>query len=322
MAKGKKNQLPSLTVEELEQLDLWLASNAEQIPDVVKKALSHYESLRVGLADGGAKLRAVLIQFRLALGITPSSEKRQSSGSPIGALGAPRSKDPKEQLILSIAHLDQLKEWHKKMARQHARKAKNLVDKLTKLEDIELTPEEVAEDKQEAAEYVQRLQLGEGADPSFESPNQAFMKGGDVRLEEEQAVALVDPVLLEGEQIVDRLIDERLRYGFNITVSQVTVAVEKVIVKDVGSSTRIISASREHRAGEDGCDLGIPRQYDDPGGSVRDALQPFSDITEFTDQALHVVDAVPKVCLCRSPPCASISAQLSASGRHDGPFGR
>jgi hypothetical protein len=146
-------------------------------------------------------------------------------------------------LILSIAHLDQLKEWHKKMARQHARKAKNLVDKLTKLEDIELTAEEIAEDKQETAEYIQRLQLGEGVDPSLESPNQAFMNGCDVRIEEEQAVAVVDPVLLEGEQIVTRLIDERVRYGFDITVSQVTVAVEKVIVKDVDSSTRIISAS-------------------------------------------------------------------------------
>lgn len=112
-----------------------------------------------------------------------------------------------------------------------------------KVEDIELTPEELADNAKENAEHMARLQLGDGPQAALESPKQAFMQGGDVRVEEETAEALVDPNLLAGEEIVGRMRDERTRYGFNITVSSITVEVEKVVVKDADSSTRIISAN-------------------------------------------------------------------------------
>lgn len=246
MSADKKSQLPHLGPEELEQIDLWLASNSDQIPEVVKYALSHYNHLMVGLGGNAHQLRSTLIQLRLALGIIPSSERRRSSGDPIGAMGQAGDAKPrnaKEKLELSIANLNRLKDWHKDLARRSARRSKRLRDKLVAMDDAERTDEERVQDQKESGEFVARLQLGDGPDPVFESPKQAFMLGNDVRVEEEQALALVDPELLQGEQIVERLIDQRTRYDFDITLTEIKIGVEKVIVKDADSSTRIISAS-------------------------------------------------------------------------------
>ncbi|MBC7660800.1 MAG: hypothetical protein H7249_13975 [Chitinophagaceae bacterium] len=63
------------------------------------------------------------------------------------------------------------------------------------------------------------------------------MQGCLIRVEEEIATASVNPELLVDEKIVTRMMDERTRYSFNLTISKVTVEVEKIVVKDAGSST-------------------------------------------------------------------------------------
>jgi hypothetical protein len=152
---------------------------------------------------------------------------------------------------LSLLRYEELNAWHKKLAKKNRLKAKDIKAALMKAEEIELTEEELADSLREHQEHMARLALGDGPQVAFESPKQAFMEGGDVRIEEKTAVVNVDPDLLAGEDIVARITDERTRYGFNLTVSQITIEVEKVIVKDVGSSTRIISASTR--------DIGPPR---------------------------------------------------------------
>ena len=254
MTSRKKNIPPPLGPDGLEELELWIKNHADDIPPVVKDALSQYNLLVEALAGDSRQLRSLIIQLRLALGITPSSEKRKNSGDPIGGNakpGDPKPKDPKEQLLLSISRYQGLGNWHKDLAKQHRRKVRELKDKLMKVEDIELTPKERAENAKVQAEHMARLRLGDGADPAFESPKQAFMQGGDVRVDEKFVQAVVDSRLLEGEEIVSRMTDERTRYSFNLTVSTVSVAVEKVVVKDAESSTRIISASTQ--------DIGPPR---------------------------------------------------------------
>ena len=246
MTRPKKNTPPHLGPDGRQELALWLTANADELPPVVRDALSHYNLLLEGLAGDQRRLASTLLQLRRALGIVASSEKRKASGDPIGATakaGDPRPKDKKAQLQLSMTRYQELGDWHKGLAKKHQRKVKEVKAALMKVEDIELTAEEQADTIRENAEHLARLALGGGAQVSFESPKQAFMLGGDVRVEEEVVSTSVSPDLLAGEEIVTRMTDERTRYGFNLTVSKVTVEVEKVVVKDAGSSTRIISAN-------------------------------------------------------------------------------
>lgn len=246
MSKPKKNLPLPPDPDAQKELAVWLEANAALLPVVVTNALSLYTLLLGGLAGDQRHLRAILLQLRRALGIVPSSEKRKGSGDPIGAMskdGDPRPKDPQERLRLSLLRSEELEAWHKALVKKHKKKSKDLKAALMKVEDIELTAEELAECARESAEYKARLSLGDGPDAALESPKEAFMQGGDVRLEEKTVVQNVSPEFLAGEEILGRMTDERTRYGFNLTVSMITVEVEKVVVRDDGSSTRIISAS-------------------------------------------------------------------------------
>ena len=232
--------LPPLDLEGRQELAFWVAQNSESLPPVVRDALSHYNLLLEGLAGDQRRLKSTLAELRRALGIVASSEKRKGSGDPIGATTKPgdsKPKDPKEQLRLLLLRSQELEAWHKRLIKQHKRKIKELTEALMNVEDIELTAEELAEAAKESAEYQARLTLGDGPQAAFESPKQAFMQGGDVRVEEKTEIASVSPELLVGEEVVARMTDERTRYGFNLTVSVTTIEVEKLVVKDAGSST-------------------------------------------------------------------------------------
>ncbi|MBC7530230.1 MAG: transposase [Oligoflexus sp.] len=228
------------------ELSTWVGENAEGLPSVVKDALSHYNLLLDGLAGDQRRLRSTLLQLRRALGILASSEKRKSSGDPIGSTAKPgdqKPKNPKEQLRLSLIRYQELEAWHKALVKKNGKKIKKLKGALMKIEDIEFTEEELSENAKESAEHMNRLTLGEGPQDELESPKQAFMQGGLIRVDEEIVTASVNPELLVDEKIVTRMMDERTRYSFNLTLSKVTVEVEKIVVRDAGSSTRIISAS-------------------------------------------------------------------------------
>jgi hypothetical protein len=228
------------------ELSTWVGENADGLPSVVKDALSHYNLLLDGLAGDQRRLRSTLLQLRRALGIVASSERRKSSGDPIGPTAKPgdrKPKDPNEQLRLSLIRYQELEAWHKALAKKNRIKIKKMMGALMKIENIEFTDEELAENAKESAEHIARLTLGDGPQDELESPKQAFMQGGNVRVEEKFEVANVNPDLLVDKEIVARMTDERTRYDFSLTLSKVKVEVEKIVVKDAGSSTRIISAS-------------------------------------------------------------------------------
>ncbi len=254
MARNLKNKQPHLGPDARQELDAWLTKNEDTIPDVVKDVISHYNLLLKGLTGNQANLRSAILQLRRAMGIDASSEKRKNSGDPIGGSTNPgdsKPKDPIAQIRESLDRLQRLGKWHRALARQNGSIAIGLKNKLMDLERIPLTAEELAENEKECAEGFARMALGDGPQPEFESPKQAFMRGGDVKVEEEFVTSEVEPGLLIGEHVVSRMTDERTRYDFNLTVTKITVEVEKVVVKDEGTSTRIISASTR--------DIGPPR---------------------------------------------------------------
>ena len=248
MAKKPKKQLKEMGQEDLKELDLWLKKNAKQLPDVVKNMVAHYKFLLQGLGADNQQWRTMFIELRRALGIIPKSEKRKNSGDPHGRMsqpGAPKPKNKKERLLLSRQQSLDLSKWHQEMAKKHKLKAKNIDKTLMKLEDIQLSPEELAQSERQNAAFKDRINLGvgNGPDPALEPPKQAFMEGADIVVVEETVTASVDPARLLGQEVVSRMIDERTRYGFSLSLNQVNIEVEKVVVKDTESGTKILSAS-------------------------------------------------------------------------------
>jgi hypothetical protein len=144
---------------------------------------------------------AAMRELRRALHITPSSEKRRRSGSPLA--GMPPRATPLEQIEDQIARGEQLADWHRDLRRRHDGRVKRLKEKRARmvverkddlaqahvperLEDIELTAEEIAENKAAAARFGAHLRLGKGTDPALASMNETLMPGGAVLESEEQ----------------------------------------------------------------------------------------------------------------------------------------
>ncbi len=239
-----RDEIQPLTVEQRAEIKAWRA-HASEVPSAVLTALAQHSQLTDALASSNYKLGRFLLALRMAMGIIPKSEKRKS-GNPIGGTALAtdtKPRDPLERLRQKRDRHTGLSDWHQKLAKSHKRKAGRAEDKLKSLEEIELTPEEVAEAKRGTADYIARLQLGDGKkDAALEPATEAFMSGGNITTSEEYAEACVDPEVLTGLVIEQRLSDERTRYDFNMNISRITVEVEKLVVRD-GAETRVISGS-------------------------------------------------------------------------------
>jgi hypothetical protein len=196
-------------------------------------------------------MRSLVLQLQRAMGITASSEKRKNSGDPIGPSSSPgdaKPKDPEERARLNKQRIIDLEAKHRRLAKKYRRDLKELDDKQKKADD--LASEKLADSISEDSEFNGRLTVGGPSDQSFETPDQAFMQVGDALLVEETVAANVDPELLEGQTVISSLKENRTRYGFNFVVSKLTVEVEKVVLKDEGSTTKIVSGNTK--------DLGPP----------------------------------------------------------------
>jgi hypothetical protein len=248
MAKSKdsKNKLDTLTKDQHSEIGRWLEGDGKNAPQVVRIALSHYNALAQKLDESQQGLRSFLAQLRRALGITPSSEVRKSSGRPI-ASARDDIKRQIDDLLASSEKSDELAKWHKYLAKQHTRMSKEKLNKAKKLEDYVLTPEDLAESEQAGKSLSSHILEGEGArEPRLESPNEPFMTGVTADLEEDEIDAIVNRDKTKGLKIVDTLADERERFNFEIKVEKIKINVEKLVVEDETGETRIITASTKH----------------------------------------------------------------------------
>ena len=245
-SKDPKNKLDTLTKDQHSEIGRWLEGDGKNAPQVVRIALSHYNALAQKLDESQQGLRGFLAQLRRALGITPSSEVRKSSGRPI-ASSRDDVKREIEDLLTSSQRSDILAKWHKDLARQHTRMSKEKLEKAKKLEDYVLTPEDLAESERAGKSLSSHILEGDGArEPRLESPNEPFMTGVFADLEEDEIDAIVNRDKTKGFKIVDTLADERERFNFEIKVEKIKINVEKLVVEDETGETRIITASTKH----------------------------------------------------------------------------
>lgn len=242
-----KDEIAPLTAEHREEIAKWRGDNVGKAPDAVINALDQHGKLVDALHSSSYRLGRLLTLLRLAMGITPSSEK-MSSGKALGGTqdrNAKKPRDEAERLRLNLERHNRLSAWHRMLANGHKRKAKNTEDALKTLEEIEPTPEEAAAIAKAHEEYLARLQLGGGKDPVLEPSREPFMRGGNLVIAEEYVDVPVEPEVLAGLDVKEILVDERTRYDFSLNLSRITLGVEKAIVRDGEGGTKMISASTD-----------------------------------------------------------------------------
>lgn len=255
-----------LEPEQRREVSAWIEANRKGVPDSVRKFLDlHRRYLAAGEGDPLRRaFEATLRELRRALGVTPSSEKRRSSGSPLAGLpredGLPAQSE-RERLEARVARCRQLSAWHGGLKERHDGRLERAQKRLAKmpkeeldtvraseeippLEEIELTQEQRARIDAAGDRFVEHLSEGGVADPAMRSVTETLMPGHTVVVEEDHAsVPAVIPPHLAGAQVKKTLCEKRVRYDFSVTVRRIELDVEKKILVDEGGERCVVTGS-------------------------------------------------------------------------------
>jgi hypothetical protein len=251
-----------LSVEQCREVAAWIETNPEDLPVAVRTFLSlHQPYLAAGEGDPLRRgLEAAWRELRRALHLTPSSEKRRSSGSPLGGVpgeGRPPAKSERERLQAQAERCKMLSGWHSDLKKHHDEHMKRLEERLAKMPEekpdavlvkegrLPLESMKFSEEALAAGErFAEHLMKGKNADPALRSVTETLMPGGAVTVEEEHAsVPAPVPEDLADARVVKTIIEPRVRYDFAVTVKRVELEVEKKVVVDGDGERHVIAGS-------------------------------------------------------------------------------
>jgi hypothetical protein len=278
------NAVPTtLTAEQLNEVDEWIGANLAQMPEAVVAFLTLHRKYLTAGHDLRRRFNETLHHLRRALGITASSERRRS-GRPLASVpGGPaqRAATAQQRLEQQLDRSNHLEDWHDGLSERHGCRAKRIKEKLAKMkkdpppaapaaptsdepvepaavlsleditedtpvEDIPLTPEQIARSRARGVQFGQHLLMGDGVDPALQSVTETLMPGSTVVSQEEmENLAAHLPADLAGAKVVKTLSDQRVRYDISVAVNPITLNVQKhVVVKPNGERT-VVSASTD-----------------------------------------------------------------------------
>ena len=168
MSQKRKNlSLPELSTEARSEARSWLESRRNELPVSVISALALTLQLADCLTSAEQNRRGILTQLRRALGITPSSERRRKSGTPLDNLPDPKKRQRLsllEDFLSDLSRSKRLAKWYRKLARRHDRKAKKIEETIVEFNEDELSAEDLAEMEAEQKESEARFELGQRCD--------------------------------------------------------------------------------------------------------------------------------------------------------------
>lgn len=250
-----------MSAEHRHEVATWIEANSSSLPESVRTFLAIHRPYLVAEGSSAMKaLDAALRQLRRALHLTPSSEKRRRSGSPLANLPkVDAARSAREALETEIARSQRLPDWHRDLKKRHHAHGKRLKEKLAKmpieekdagpnetlrLEDIELPPEGRAEAQAARDSIAAHLLAGGGPDPAMKSLNETLMPGGAVLVSEEQvSLPAKVPDTLASAREIKTLHDRRVRYDFSVAVTRLEIDVEKKVVEDEHGERHVIAPS-------------------------------------------------------------------------------
>ncbi len=251
-----------LSIEERRATIAWLAAGLDSAPAKVRPGLHTLVSLLTAARVSQKDFNAYSRQLALALGLISSSERRRS-GKPLDPTGVGPRRKPKnerEALEQEIEQGNNRADRYADQKRRQVAKTERLVEKLkampddedkwatltvdTPLDEIELTEDQKAESKAEAAAFAEHLGLGDGTDPVLQTSHEALMTGSVVATNEESVYLEVEfPEGIGEEHVVETLTQTRKRYDFSVSVTRLELEVEKKVVVTENGERRVLSAS-------------------------------------------------------------------------------
>ena len=245
----------TLKPEQRREVAAWFAQHKQELPDAVRIFLELHQTYLATDGNPRQHFDTAWRELRRALGITPSSEKRPSgsllAALPRATLAAAKLKSKREKLQDQLTRAHMLGGWHRQLKQRHLRHAKRLEEKLAampqqqphptasglddmpRLEDIELTQQEMDESDAYGRVFVSHLTQGNGLDPALQSVNETLIPGGAVLTNHEAVrVDAEIPAELDEASVVKDLSEQRVRYDFAVTVTRIELEVEKKVVVD------------------------------------------------------------------------------------------
>ncbi len=168
-----------LSAEQRREVATWIEAHSAALPDSVRIFLSLHQPYLAAEGDPRRAVDAAWRELRRALHLTPSSEKRRTSGSPLA--GIPRAeavaaKSEREVIEARMERGRRLSDWHCDLQKQHDKRLDRLAEKLAnmstqntddsekkkseetiRLEDIELTKEDHEETRAAGERFIAHL---------------------------------------------------------------------------------------------------------------------------------------------------------------------
>jgi hypothetical protein len=155
-----------------------------------------------------------------------------------------------------------LSDWHRDLKTRHDDRVDRLAEKLAKmsmqstndnvkkteatirLEDIELTKEQIEANRRASDRFIEHLLEGGGADPAMKSAAETLMPAPAVPMGRTQAKLPVRiPEDLADASVVKTMTEQRARYDFSVAVTRIDLDVEKKIVVDKDGDRHVITSS-------------------------------------------------------------------------------
>ena len=250
MSQKRKNlSLPELSLEARSEARKWLESRRGELPVSVISALALTLQLADCLTSAEQNRRGILTQLRRALGITPSSERRRKSGTPLDNLPDHKKRQrlsPLEAFLSDMSRSKRLAKWYRKLARHHDRKAKKIEEAMVEFNEDELSAEVLAEIEAEQKESEARFELGQRCDLDCAPNAESLMTGSAVLVQSEEEKVCVDrDSLPRGAVIKQQFFEDRERLSFSFSVTKINIAVEKLSVQTRDGMTLVTASTEE-----------------------------------------------------------------------------
>lgn len=216
-------------------IESWLNEQGGQLPGIVRHALASYITLIDTLDAKSSAMRKLLKELRTSFGIIPSSEKRTNYG---------RKRSRRQRLLDDLEDSRQKARKHESQGRKQRRRMRRIEDQLKELDDIELTPEELAEI--EANDRRLEASLAEGGevtDLRCAHPDETLVQGLVAHQSEDEVDCPLDDDTRS--RAVRSFTEQRERLDIKIDVINTIVNVEKAELPGPDGPT-LVSASTRH----------------------------------------------------------------------------
>lgn len=254
----------------------WLQTQVAEMPEELRSIASQLID-ELALPKSSSQAKRTWLQLGRALGIVPSSEKRRSSRPTGGARGGSKPKPKteierlKQEIESSETELERDMAKRNRKQRKKARLKRRLkkllgqqkaqadeqaiageadeadlldIDENTPDDDIPLTDEDIREIQEAKRATMSRMTLGDGAESALRSPLESLMTASQVAtFTKTVPVPATLPPDIDESAVVRTLHQNRVRYDFTLSVTEVNLDVEKKVVVGKDGQRRVYSGS-------------------------------------------------------------------------------